>query len=365
MRKRVVNKIVTDDVFVTKLVVVVSIVIIMSGLFFVNFFPASNIRAFSQQSQDTLAQSNVVPQARLIYNNHYYDMSPFVFVNNRQLSKIQFPSSAGDFQNGPTLLKGSPLSFQFSKQPIRVDALVADYESDIPELFMLKGIDTNTFELSGPSGLYNIEVHAIYADGQYTSHTILANIVDNGPISSGAMSTKSTLPVTDNIDNGNRITNEQSCNRHMKFAPQGALSNNMNLPQRGINMPTWSTKGIDILSFASRTSTTPQPEEHANALVNENPSLRLDLGADNLICNIGLMFGNGENSVNYFTIQISTDGAKFKDLGVVETTPVIGSGEALYNFPDLPAMTRYIKIANLGNVPLGSVSIDELTVSQS
>lgn len=165
---------------------------------------------------------------------------------------------------------------------------------------MLKRIDTNTFELSGPSGLYNIEAHAIYTDGQYTAHTILVNIVDNGLISSGgAMSTKSTPSLTDNIDNNsNRTTNEQSCNRHIKFAPQGTLSNNMNLPQRGINMPTWSTKGIDILSFASRTNTTPQPEEHTNALVNEKPSLRLDLGADNLICNIGFMFGNGENSVN-------------------------------------------------------------------
>lgn len=293
-------------------------------------------------------------------------MSPFVFVNNRQLSRIQFPSSAGDFQNGPTLLKGSPLSFQFSKQPIRVDALVADYESDIPELFMLKRIDTSTFELSGPSGLYNVEVHAIYADGQYTSHTILVNIVDNGHISSGgAMSMQSTLSGIDSVNNSNGITNEQSCNRHMKFAPQGALSNNMNLPQRGINMPTWSTHGIDILSFASRTSTTPQLQEHANALVNEKPSIRLDLGADNLICNIGVTFGNGENSVNYFTMQTSTDGVNFKDLGAVETTPITASGEALYNFPDLPDMTRYIRIANLGSIPLGSVSIAELTASLS
>jgi hypothetical protein len=96
-------------------------------------------------SQDILSQSqsqsDIIPQASLIYNNQFYSMSPFVFVNNGQLNKIQFPSSVGDFQDGPTVLKGNPISFQYNKRPLRMDAFVTDYESDVTELFILKKID--------------------------------------------------------------------------------------------------------------------------------------------------------------------------------------------------------------------------------
>ena len=373
-----IRRITTDDGLVSKLSV---IIVVILGLSFVNIFCISKVSAFLQQQQqpmqDVLAQQNIVPQAKLIYNNQYYDMSPFVFANNRQLNKIQFPSSAGSFDNGLTLQKGSPISFQFSKQPLRVDAFVADYESDVPELFVLKKIGSNTFELSGPTGLYNIEVHAIFIDGQYTSHTVLASIIDNGP-ASGSQSTQSTQTgltqgnSAANLNNNN-VRPEQVCNRRIKLDPLGqdVLSNpvnNINLQANSLGnalIPrTWSTEGIDILSFAAAvttTTTTDMAKTYVDAFANKNPWVRLDLGSNNLICNIGITFGNADNSVNYFTVQTSTDGINFKNLGVVETSPISASGQALYNFPGLPDMTRYVRIANLGSIPVGSVSIAELS----
>lgn len=376
MNKDVLSKTFTDNVFVNKIVALVVVSLILE-LSFVNFFSASNAVAQSP-SQDIISQSqsDIVPQARLIYNSQYYSMSPFVFVNNGQLNKIQFPSPVGDFQNGPTVLRGSPISFQYNKQPLRVDAFVADYESDVPELFILKKIDTNTFQLSGPVGLYNIEIHAIFADGQYTSHTILANIIDNGPttpdISTQPTQSETTLGTlnNNNNNNNNKMTNDQSCSRPINLLGENALvnqDNNVNLRANalgsGSNMPIWSTKGIDILSFASaaRLIETTTSQEHLDAMTKTNPWIRLDLGANNLICNIGITFRNGDNSVNYFTLQTSTDGLNFNNLGVVETTPVTASGQAVYYFPNLPDTTRYVRIANLGNVPIGSVNIAEMT----
>jgi F5/8 type C domain-containing protein len=377
MNKDVHSKTFTDNLFVNKIAALVVVSLILE-LSFVTFFSSSNAMA-QLPSQDILSQSpsqsqsDIIPQARLIYNSQYYGMSPFVFVNNGQLNKIQFPSSVGDFQNGPTILRGSPISFQYNKQPLRIDAFVADYESDVPELFILKKIDTNTFQLSGPVGLYNIEIHAIFADGQYTSHTILANIIDNGPTSpdiSTQQTQSGTTQGTLNNNDNNKMVNDQSCNRPIKLLGENALvnqDNNVNLRANalgsGSNIPTWSTKGIDILSFASaaRLIETTTSQEHLDAMTNTNPWIRLDLGANNLICNIGITFRNGDSSVNYFTLQTSTDGVNFNNLGVVETTPVTASGQAVYYFPNLPDTTRYVRIANLGNVPIGSVNIAEMT----
>ena len=117
-----------------------------------------------------------VPQAQMIYNNQKYDMSPFIFVNNGTLNKIQFPALA-DNNAKLTLQEGSTISFQFNKQPIGLDAFVVDYDGDIPSLHALSRAGPNTFEVKGPQGLYNLEIHALFSDGQYTSYTLLADFV--------------------------------------------------------------------------------------------------------------------------------------------------------------------------------------------
>jgi hypothetical protein len=173
--------------------------------------------------------------------------------------------------------------------------------------------------------------------------------------------------------NNNNVRPEQVCNRRIKLDPLGqdVLSNpvnNINLQANSLGnalIPrTWSTEGIDILSFAAAvttTTTTDMAKTYVDAFANKNPWVRLDLGSNNLICNIGITFGNADNNVNYFTVQTSTDGINFKNLGVVETSPISASGQALYNFPALPDVTRYVRIANLGNIPVGSVSIAEFS----
>lgn len=329
----------------------------------------STIIAYGQTSalgtSDTLQQQhqNNVPQAELIYNNHIYDMSPFISVNNGILNKIQFPALP---DNDPKLKleEGSIISFHFNKQPLGVDAFVIDYDGDIPSIHVLNRVGSSTFELKGPQGLYDLEVHALFSDGQYTSHTILADIVgstlnDGRQSSQPQQSTQADTTGNNNINN--QIMTQQPCDMPAKLQVIGVQASN----QKTMNGPTtvldnnlgtkWSpNKGIDIMSLARKHGA-------LDSLVNndKNPWIQLDLGTQRSLCTIGIAFDNGEKSIIFFTIQTSTDGVHFRDLGTAQSTP-ISSGGSMYTFPDRPDTVRYVRITNLGDILGGPPSITEL-----
>ena len=55
------------------------------------------VSALAQRLDQAIPSSHSdIPQAKLIYNNNRYDMSPFVFINGGQLNKISFPGLPGD-----------------------------------------------------------------------------------------------------------------------------------------------------------------------------------------------------------------------------------------------------------------------------
>ena len=120
----------------------------------------------------------------------------------------------------------------------------------------------------------------------------------------------------------------------------------------------WSVKGIDVMSFIQGL-----PHKEATS-INENPWLQLDLGTNKIVCNIGLAFNNAENNVNFFTIQASSDGVHFNDLGTAQSSP-IKTGGSLFVFPEMPYTTRYLRLTNLGNLVSGLTSSTELTSSVS
>jgi hypothetical protein len=281
-----------------------------------------------------------VPQAQMIYNNQKYDMSPFIFVNNGTLNKIQFPALA-DNNAKLTLQEGSTISFQFNKQPIGLDAFVVDYDGDIPSLHALSRAGPNTFEVKGPQGLYNLEIHALFSDGQYTSYTLLADFVSR------------------TFKDGLESPLQQSCDAPVKLQVTQVKASNqkdMNGPITVVdnNLGTiWSAnKGIDIMSSA---------RNHAivDSLVNKNSWIQIDLGAERSLCNIGIAFDKGDNSVSFFTVQTSIDGIQFRNLGNAQSTP-ISAGGSLYSFSDLPDTVRYVRITNLGNIMGAPSSIAEL-----
>ncbi|HET7344647.1 MAG TPA: hypothetical protein VFJ05_02090, partial [Nitrososphaeraceae archaeon] len=252
-------------------------IILMSSLVTITLFAHMSVTALAQRSDQPIPTSHLdVPKAKLIYNNKLYDMSPFVSIKGGQLNKISFPGLPGE--EGRTninveLQNDNTLSFQFSKQPIRVDAYIADYDGDIPTLHSLKKINLNEFKLEGIKGTYNVEVHAFFPDNQYTSHTLLVNI-------------KGT-----NVDNqllGQSTDMSQGCDKQARLhtnAVSSSVQSELDVPANVLDnklSTTWSAKGIDVMSFIEGL---PQTQ---TASVNKNPWFQLDLGTNRLVCNIGL-----------------------------------------------------------------------------
>jgi len=325
--------------------------------------------ALAQRSGQLTPQSHLdVPKAKLIYNNNLYDMSPFVFINGGQLNKISFPGLPGDEGRNninPELQNGNTISFQFRKQPIRVDAYIADYDGDIPTLHSLKKVNLNSFKIEGIKGTYNIEVHAFFPDNQYTSHTLLVNIkgtnIDN-QLSDGQQRQFATTTGDINGNTGQSTDISQGCDKQARLhtnAVSSSVQTKLDLPASVLDnklSTMWSVKGINVMSFIEGL-----PQTEATS-VNENPWLQLDLGTNKLVCNIGLAFNNAANNVDFFTIQASSDGVHFKDLGTAQSTP-IKTGGSLFVFADMPYSTRYLRLTNLGNLVSGLSSTAELTSS--
>lgn len=77
------------------------------------------------------------------------------------------------------------------------------------------------------------------------------------------------------------------------------------------------------------------------------------------MCNIGIAFPNGDETINFFKVQTSTDGKVFSDVGGVESYPFLAGGQ-LFTFPDMPDKARYIRISDIGSIIPGETKISEV-----
>lgn len=339
-------------------VAILASVLTVAVLGFIAFF--STLVAYGQSSTGAeLLRQSIMPQAKLIYNNQNYDMSPFVSVINGQLSKIHFPADS-EYIPAAVLLnikQGDMVSFQFSQKPVKIDAFAVDYEAQPAELYGLKRLGSNTFQILGPQGSQTIEAQVLFADGHYISYDLPAYIHPPG------------APARFDI---NKITNSQSqtmvspiCGSQTKLdvtgvtaSIQNKLTNNIPVNVLDNNLGTvWSPRGINVLSFAKYLIKNP-----LNSIVNNNPWLQLDLGKEQLVCMLGIAFSDADKTISSFSIQTSTDGIHFKDVGSAQSSPIAPRG-LLYWFPDLPESARFVRISNLGSITTGAPALDEIAAA--
>jgi hypothetical protein len=339
----------------------VSLSIVFTSIFSLMAFTAS-----AKNSDDKLSEvHSSVPGIKMIYDNKAYDMSTFVLANNGEMKKITLPQGdpPDDGSNPPIPLKiGSTAHFQFdNKQPTKVNAYIIDMEAQPVELYAQRQIGPNDFQIVGPYGILNFEVHAFFPDGQYTSQYVLANIT------SGASPTVTNLSVNPvSSDNGYiALSNRDHCmnaDRLHTLQISSKSENNSNNTASAAtvldnNLHTaWTVEGIDVKAFVKSSL---DDSGRATESSNKNPWLQLDLGADKTVCNIGIAFPNGDKSINFFKVQTSTDGQHFTDVGAAESYP-LDSGGQLFTFPDMPDKARYIRISDVGNLVSGETEIAEL-----
>jgi F5/8 type C domain len=303
-------------------------------------------------------QSNV-PQIRVTYDNKIYDMSPFVVASNGQIITINVPQDDPTDDNPAVHLQmGRTVNFQFDKQPSVVHVFTVDYEGDLPSFHALRKIKSNEFQIAAPVGVLNLEVHAFYPDGRYTSQDMLANVTDGA--SSNAVKFNTEQAAADNTFNPSK--DDQPCTNSIRLQPLEVSSNTKNTTNSlaGIlhdnNIGTgWIDKGADLESFIKSTV------KHVDDQTSRSPWLQIDLGEEKIICNIAISFGKQDKSINFFKMQTSADGAHFKDVGAAESSPV-QAGAWLFTFPDLPDQARYVRISNLGNLPSEDIKIAEFVL---
>jgi F5/8 type C domain len=301
-----------------------------------------------------------IPQAFMIYNGHAYSMSPFVFAEGEQLTKIQFPALPDTVMAEVTLQEGSTINFDLGSNadnkivPNQVYAFAVDYEGDVNSLFPLKKVGQNSFELSGISGIKTLEFHVLLhgsndnSNVKYISFTKLVNIrgnSDNGVdnlASKGQNGNSLNIGSINTNENSNSMS-DQSCGSASELNVGQILSS----PTNGLN--------------TSRSTNTPSSAPLTWSATGEGSWIQLDLGQPKPICSLEIAFANGDNSINFFNIQTSTDGVHFIDHGPFQNTGHISSLEQ-YNFSNTPVTAEFVKLSFQGSTQVDSYNISDMKV---
>ncbi len=259
-----------------------------------------------------LAQSSELPKASLLYNGGISDLKPSLTVKDNLMKKIQVPEDEHEFEFNSLIYainRGDKISFDFEEEPARVDAFLIDYETDYTTLWALEKLSTGEFTANTPSpGLYNLDVHAIYPDGEYVSYSKLVNVVDNN---------QNLLSLT---PQSNQCGNELPLDKLTAMGnPATSVLNQV------INQPL-----IKELSFG---------------IIDE---LNVQLADVKNICGIQLGLKNAQNDINFFAVQSSDDGSLYSDPIVFSNTGFSGELPEIYKYPS-SIEAKFLKI-----VPLGS-----------
>jgi hypothetical protein len=316
----------TQNLLVTTFLAVVTILVISTPVLFSPFKVAYGA---STSAGPISAPVSMAPQAKLVYNNHKYGMSPFIFTDGGQLNKVLFPAQPGDTNANLTVQSGNTVNFQFSKQPTKIDAFITDYDGDIPSVHPLKKVGPSAFQISGPLGIWQIEVHAVFPNNQYTSFTTLANVQGN---SIGSQS----------------LSPQASCGAQNRLQIAGVTDSNNNI----------SNTLVNTLNNGNTTSNNPVPTWSATG---KGSWVQLDLGQEKSICNLEIGFANGDKSINFFTIQTSTDGVHFVGHGSAQNTGM-NSGREQFSLSDSPISARFVKLTFQGNTQGDIYNITDLKV---
>lgn len=253
-----------------------------------------------------------LPKVSLNHNGGISDMAPTISVKDKIMNKIGEPEDEGASEYKSLIYavnKGDSVSFDFENEPAQVDAFLIDYETDYSMLWALEKTPTGEYIANVPSpGLYNLDVHAIYPDGEYVSYSKLLNVVDND---------QNLLSLTpQNNPCGNEIT-----------------------------LDKLTASGNPATSILNQVINQPLIKELSFGIIDE---LNVQLNNVKNICGIQLGLKNAQNDINFFAVQSSSDGSQYSDPILFANTGFSGELPEIYIYPSA-VEAKFLKI-----VPLGS-----------
>ena len=253
-----------------------------------------------------------LPKVSLNHNGGISDMTPTINVKDKIMNKVGQPEDTETLEYKSLIYainRGDQVSFNFEDEPSQVDAFLVDYETDYSTLWALEKTETGEYIANVPSpGLYNLDVHAIYPDGEYVSYSKLLNVVDND------LNLLSLTP--ENNQCGNEIT-----------------------------LDKLTASGNPATSILNKVINQPLIKELSFGIIDE---LNVQLNNIKNICGIQLGLKNAQNDINFFAVQGSNDGSQYSDPIVFANTGFSGELPEMYIYPS-SIEAKFLKI-----VPLGS-----------
>jgi hypothetical protein len=266
------------------------------------------------------AEPIVVPKASLVYNGGITDLTPFINVKDTILTKINTPKlEPSEDSVTYTIHNGDKISFNFEKTPARVDAFLVDYEANLNTVYALQRSGEAEFIADVPTpGLFNVEVHALYPDGRYTSYTKLIKVAN------------------DNVNLLDLVPSKNRCGDELKLNKVWAEGNVENLVKAGLNQSLFKDITLGV----------------------EN-ELYVELAENDRVCGLQMGLANSDNGINFFAIQIK-GGSQYNEPIVFANTGFGGSQE-IYRYPPVSGADG-MKVIPLGSTPEKGLGVQDIKV---
>lgn len=252
-----------------------------------------------------------LPKVSFNHNGGITDLSPTLTVKDKVMTKVGQPQNTEDIEFKSltyAINRGDTISFNFEEEPSQVDAFLIDYETDYSTLWALEKTPTGDYIANTPSpGLYNLDVHAIYPDGEYVSYSKLINVVDN------------------NLDLLSLTSQNNQCGKE-------------------VTLDKLTASGNPATSILNQVINQPLIKELSFGIIDE---LNVQLNNVENICGIQLGLKNSQNAINFFAVQSSTDGSQYSDPIVFANTGFSGELPETYIYPS-SVEAKYLKLVPLG-----------------
>lgn len=316
-------------------------------------------------ADNSTIQDSDVPDAKMVYKNKSYEMSPFIVVQNEDLKRLNFPQLPDDSQPVAQISSDENISFNFLTKPREMNAFFVDYDADTTEMTPLHRVGKNQFSFDDVYGPNTLELRVIYPDGKYVTYTCLIEVKkpevkevnltsDNNGIMNSNDGSYGNLQSYDPDSSGfDQIspTEEHVLNQYdnkvnlsnVEQHDQNADLDLLNSDQKSTN--TCEYNEIPIADVQTDRNTNNSDVNSSNS-THQPRWTAMDLGQQQNICGIKVTFANVDNEIKFFTLEFSNDGKQYTPAEYFSTTGTNSPSE-IYDLKEGPVNARFIKITEL------------------
>ena len=136
------------------------------------------ITAGGEEEQQQQSMIDNLPKVTCIYQGKEYStLTPFTLRDGQRSIPLGFPKLPDNFEPEMTVEEGQTITMQFEKNPTKVQAILGDYDADVPVRFPLEEVSKNTFKVT-PEGIKTLEVRAAFPGNQQVFYSTLVDVVE-------------------------------------------------------------------------------------------------------------------------------------------------------------------------------------------